>query len=74
MTAEVLPRLLMRVCEISTLPLEKQVEALDTAYASFLISKGYAAAQLRDLLNRVIMVIEGIERKNPSITVRGPPR
>jgi hypothetical protein len=63
MTTEVLTRLLMRACEISTLPLEKQAEALGTAYASFLMSKGYAAAELRDLLNRVIMVIEDIERK-----------
>jgi hypothetical protein len=46
-----------------------------TAYASFVIVKGYAAAELRDILNRVIMVIEDIKRKKTyPLTVRGPPR
>jgi hypothetical protein len=63
MTTEVLTRLLMRAWETSTLALEKQAEALGTAYASFLTSKGSAAAELRDLLNRVILVIDDIERK-----------
>jgi hypothetical protein len=64
MTTEALTKLLMRACETSTLPLANQAEALGTAYASYLMAKGYPAADLRDFLNRAILVIEDIERKN----------
>ncbi len=61
MTTELLTKLLMRACEISTLPLANQAEALGTGYVSYLMANGFSAAELRDFLNRAIAVIEDIE-------------
>jgi hypothetical protein len=65
MTTEVLTKLLMRACEISTLPLADQAEALGTAYASYLMANGFPASELRDFLNRAIAVIEEVEQSGP---------
>ena len=65
MTTEELTKLLMRACEISTLPLANQAEALGTAYASYLMANGFPAADLRDFLNSAIAVIEEVEQSGP---------
>jgi hypothetical protein len=63
MTTEALTKFLMRACEISTLPLASQADALGTAYVSYLMANGYSSAELRDFLDSAIVVIEDIERK-----------
>ena len=65
MTTEALTKFWMRACEISTLPLASQAEALGTAYVSYLMANGYSSAEVAgDFLDSAIVVIEDLERKN----------